>query len=73
MTDKQLTDMLNDALVTERASGVAISNIISTFTWSGMEEETRLQVQNMLTRLAAGPTKRAARLAKLIARVQGGN
>ena len=71
MTRKELLDNLQTARVSESASVVAIQNMVSTFTWSGLAEGHRRQVMSHLGNLSAGPNHRAQRLKALIARIQG--
>jgi hypothetical protein len=71
MTRKELLDNLQTAMVSEGASAVAIGNMVSTFTWSGLSDERRRQVMRQLEELSVGPERRAQRLKGLIAQIQG--
>ena len=71
MTRKELLDNLQTAMVSESASVVAIQNMVSTFTWSGLADGHRRQVMSHLENLSAGPNHRAQRLRALIAQIQG--
>ncbi len=69
MTRDELHHALQDAMVTERASSIAIQNMVGTFTWSGLTDEQREQVIKRLESLSAGPQRRAQRLKSMIARL----
>ncbi len=71
MTRKELLDALQSAMVTENASAIAIRNMVSTFTWSGLPGDRSRQVMSQLEGLSGGPERRAHRLKALIAQVQG--
>jgi len=71
MTRKELLDTLQSAMVTESAAAVAIRNMVSTFTWSGLPEDRRRRVMTHLEALSAGAQGRAQGLKEMIAQVQG--
>ncbi|HSW45176.1 MAG TPA: hypothetical protein VLM89_06355 [Phycisphaerae bacterium] len=71
MTRKELLDALQSAMMTESASALAIRNMVSTFTWSGLPPRQRERVTGQLDDLAVGPEARAQRIKQLIAQVQG--
>jgi predicted Fe-S protein YdhL (DUF1289 family) len=70
---KEFLETLQSAMITESASALAIRNMASTFTWSGLSEEQRTQVTSQLEKLADSSQRRTQRLKELIAQVQGSN
>lgn len=71
MTRKELLSTLQSAMVTESAAAVAIRNMVSTFTWSGLPEDRRRQTMTHLENLSAGARGRARSLKELITQLQG--
>jgi len=71
MSRKELLEALQSAMITESASALAIRNMGSTFTWSGVSEQQRTLVTSQLEKLADNTQRRTQRLKELIAQVQG--
>ena len=70
MNKNELIESLNTAMTTEGASAVAIRNMISTFTWSGLPPAKRRRAVESLRTLADGPERRARRIRQMIERLQ---
>jgi hypothetical protein len=70
MKKSELIEALNDAVRAENASALAIRNMMSTFTWSGLPEAKRRQVVDSLRALADGPEQRGRRIRQMVERLQ---
>lgn len=71
MSRKELLEALQSAVITESASALAIRNMASTFTWSGLSEQQRTQLTSQLEELSGSSQRRTLRLKELVAQVQG--
>jgi len=70
MNKTELLEKLRTAVQTERAASIATRNIIATFTWSGLDENTMDEVSRTLETLAARHGERASTLNRLAAEIE---